>query len=117
MGNGMTFKAGRDMPPGMQEKMALQIAAGMDADLKQNGWIRADMAKPPLTKKYLKDGSETIEYEESEPVLGYNGRELVVVYLVRDEFCGERWYLHDCEEINVTHWWPNKLPAPPEVKI
>ena len=26
MGNGMSFKAGRDMPPGMQEKMALQIA-------------------------------------------------------------------------------------------
>ena len=112
----MSFKAGRDMPPGMQEKMALQIAAGMEGSLKQNGWIRADQAKPPLAKKYLKDGSETIEYEESEPVLGYNGREMVVVYLVRNEFVGERWYVHhDCAEINVTHWWPNKLPAPPEV--
>lgn len=35
MGNGMSFKAGRDMPPGMQEKLAMKMVA----DLQQKNGV------------------------------------------------------------------------------
>lgn len=41
MGNGMSFKAGRDMPPGMQEKMAMKMVA----ELQQKNGIPSDEEK------------------------------------------------------------------------
>lgn len=35
MGNGMSFKAGRDMPPGMQEKLAMKIAGKLASTAEQ----------------------------------------------------------------------------------
>lgn len=52
MGNGMSFKAGRDMPPGMQEKLALQLLADLQ---KENGVPDADSAKAAVNRKILDD--------------------------------------------------------------
>ena len=50
MGNGMSFKAGRDMPPGMQEKLALQLVADLQ---REYGVHRTDEAQAAVDREFV----------------------------------------------------------------
>lgn len=119
MSSGMSFKAGRDMPIGMQEKMALQIAAGLAENSQVKtvaelpAWISVKDRLPVTKQVILGENEDPWCYEISEPVLGWDGKTMVVVQFTSDDIFPVMWITSDGGNAEILYWLP--LPAPPEV--
>lgn len=76
-------------------------------------WKRADEQLPEMHTEIYEDFDESVEYEESDPVLAFtNDRKVVVAKCCYDRCGNPWWYDDDGTDYNVTHW--QKLPTVPE---
>lgn len=71
-------------------------------------WMPVKFSLPPMETEVVEDEEDTIEFQRSQPVLGYTTYEQMVVVTAYVEE-GKLWWCDDGgEEYQVTHWMPIK---------